>query len=179
MKNGLTTRSIAIGLIFVFANVYWVTAGNEIWGTVQLTIASLFFNAVFSLFVLSLLNLLIQRVSPKWALSQAEMLVIYVMTVMTSTLSGHTMMSFLMGGLTHGFWFASAENEWSELFLEHIPTWFTVSDRGLLRGYFRGESSFYLSQNMRAWLVPMLVWSSVIIVLWFVLICINVLIKKQ
>ena len=97
MKKSLTTRSIVIGIVFVFANVYWVTAGNEIWGTVQLTIASLFFNAVFSLFILSLLNLLLHRFSPKRALSQAEMLVIYVMTVMTSTLSGHTMMSFLMG----------------------------------------------------------------------------------
>lgn len=179
MTNGITKKSIIIGLLLALANVYWITAGNEIWGTVQLTIASLFFNAVFTLFIVSMLNLLVLRVSPKRALSQAEMLVIYVMTVMISTLSGHTMMSFLMGGLTHSFWFASVENEWAELFLNHIPSWFTVSDKAILEGYFQGESSFYIARNIKAWLAPMVVWSSIIIVLWFVLICINVLLKKQ
>lgn len=179
MDKALTIKSVTIGLLLALANVYWVTAGNEIWGTVQLTIASLFFNAVFTLFALSLLNLLIRRLSPRLSLSQGEIIVIYAMTVMTSTISGHTMMSFLMGGLTHSFWFASAENEWADLFLHHVPSWFTVSDRGVLEGYFEGESSIYLFQNIKAWLVPVFVWSAIVIVLWFVLICINVLIKKQ
>ncbi|MEK7400676.1 MAG: DUF6785 family protein, partial [Candidatus Poribacteria bacterium] len=96
MKKALTAKSIIIGLILVLLNVYWITAGNEIWGTVQLTIATLFFNSVFSLFILSLLNLLFQKFAPKLSLSQGEMLVIYVMVVMTSTISGHTMMSFLI-----------------------------------------------------------------------------------
>jgi hypothetical protein len=179
MNKALTIKSVTIGLLLALANVYWVTAGNEIWGTVQLTIASLFFNAVFTLFALSLLNLLIRRLSPRLSLSQVEILVIYAMTVMISTISGHTMMSFLMGGLTHSFWFASAENEWADLFLHHVPWWFAVSDRGVLEGYFEGESSIYLLQNIKAWLVPVFVWSAIVIVLWFVLICINVLIKKQ
>ena len=179
MDKALTIKSVTIGLLLALANVYWVTAGNEIWGTVQLTIASLFFNAVFTLFALSLLNLLIRRLSPRLSLSQGEILVIYAMTVMTSTISGHTMMSFLMGGLTHSFWFASAENEWAELFLHRVPWWFTVSDRDVLEGYFEGESSIHPFQNIKAWLVPVFVWSAIVIVLWFVLICINVLIKKQ
>lgn len=179
MRHGLTKKSLIIGIMAVLANTYWITAGNEIWGTVQLTIASLFFNAVFTLFILSLLNLAFQKINPEFSLSQAELLFVYVMAVMTSTISGHTMMSFLMGGLTHSSWFASNENEWSELFLQHIPRWFTVSDRNLLEGYFEGESSLYLIQNMKAWLVPIIVWSVVVIVLWFVLICINVLVKEQ
>ena len=179
MKNGFTPKAVTIGLILVLVNAYWITAGNEIWNTLQLTIASLFFNAVFTLFVLSLLNLLCQKVSSKLSLSQAEMLVIYVMVVMLSTISGHTMMSFLMGGLAHPFWFASPENEWSELFLRHIPNWFTVSNKRALTGYFEGESSLYIAQNMKAWLVPVFVWSVVITVLWFLLMCINVLLRKQ
>jgi len=179
LNNGLTKKSVIIGIILVLVNVYWITAGNEIWNTVQLTIASLFFNAVFTLFILSLLNLALFKISPKLSLSRTEMLVIYVMVVMTSTISGHTMMSFLMGGLGHSFWYASPENEWSELFLHNIPDWFTVSDRNVLKGYFEGESSIYLSENLRAWLIPVITWSMVIIVLWFVLICINILLKYQ
>lgn len=179
MKNGLNVKSITIGLILVLLNVYWISAGNEIWGTVQLTIATLFFNSVFTLFVLTLLNLLFHKAFPKLSLSQGEMLIIYVMVVMTSTISGHTMMSFLIGGLTHSAWFATPENEWSELFLSYIPNWFAVTDRSVLKGYFEGESSFYITQNIKTWLVPILIWSAFITVLWFVLICINVLLKRQ
>ncbi|MEK7397523.1 MAG: DUF6785 family protein, partial [Candidatus Poribacteria bacterium] len=88
-------------------------------------------------------------------------------------------MSFLIGGLTHSSWFATPENEWAELFIPYIPHWFAMTDRDVLKGYFEGESSFYLSQNMKAWLVPILVWSAFITVLWFVMICINVIIKRQ
>jgi len=179
LKNGFTPKSVTIGLILVLVNAYWVAVGSELWNTLQVTIASLFFNAVFTLFVLSLLNLLFRKVSPKLSLSQAEMLVIYVMVVMLSTISGHTMMGYLMGALAHPFWFASPENEWSELFLGHIPSWFTVWDKHALKGYFEGESSFYLSDNLTTWLVPVLVWSGIIIVLWFVLMCTNVLLRKQ
>jgi hypothetical protein len=178
-QQGLTLKSVVIGLILVLVNAYWVAVGSELWNTLQVTIASLFFNAVFTLFVLSLLNLLFQKVFPKVALSQAEMLVIYVMVVMLSTISGHTMMGYLMGALAHPFWFATPENEWSELFLGNIPSWLTVSDKNVLKGYFEGESSLYLAQNLKAWLTPVLVWSGIIIALWFVLMYINVLLRKQ
>lgn len=107
------------------------------------------------------------------------MLVIYVMVVMLSTISGHTMMGYLMGALAHPFWFVTPENEWSELFLGNIPSWLTVSDKNVLKGYFEGESSLYLAQNLKAWLAPVLVWSGIIIALWFVLMYINVLLRKQ
>jgi len=101
------------------------------------------------------------------------------MVVMTSTISGHTMMSFLIGGLTHSSWFATPENEWEELFIHYIPKWIAVSDRSVLKGYFEGESTFYLSQNIRAWLAPALAWSLFVTILWFVMICINIFIKRQ
>lgn len=179
LKNGFTAKSVIIGLVLVLVNAYWVAVGSELWNTLQLTIASLFFNAVFTLFILSLLNFLIKKVSPKLSLSQAEMLSVYVMVVMLSTISGHTMMGYLMGALAHPFFFATPENEWSSLFLRYIPSWFTVSDKRILKGYFEGESSLYILRNLEAWLVPVLVWSSVIIVLWFTLIFINVLLRKQ
>lgn len=178
-QQGFTLKSVVIGLILVLINAYWVAVGSELWNTLQVTIASLFFNAVFTLFILSLLNLLFQKAFPKLALSQAEMLVIYVMVVMLSTISGHTMMGYLMGALAHPFWFATPENEWSELFLGNIPSWLTVSDKNVLKGYFEGESSLYLVQNLQAWLTPVLVWSGIIIALWFVLMYINVLLRKQ
>ena len=67
----------------------------------------------------------------------------------------------------------------AELFILYIPRWLAMTDRDVLKGYFEGESSFYLSQNMKAWFIPILLWSAFITVLWFVMICINVIIKRQ
>ena len=98
---------IAIGLVLISINTYWVLMASEVWHSTQLTIASLFFNAVFTLFVLILINFIIQRLFPKAALSQADLLMLYVMIVMLTTSSGHTMMGYLLPAIEHPFWFAT------------------------------------------------------------------------
>jgi len=170
---------IAIGVLLLLVNSYWVFMASEVWHSTQLTIASLFFNAVFTLFVVVLINLVLQRFLKRYALSQADLLMIYVMVVMLSTISGHTMMGYLLPAIEHPFWFASSENEWAELFGHYLPNWLVVHDRDVLKGYFEGESSFYLAKHLRAWLWPVLSWSAFIIALWTVLMLVSMLLRKQ
>lgn len=175
----LRLRALILGAFLIVANVYWLVVTNEMWYGLHMTLASLFFNAVFTLFVLVCINFFLQRYAPTIALSRQELLVIYIMIVMASTIAEYALVAGLMGSLTHIFWFATPENEYAELFLEHIPSWITVSDMDVLRGYFEGESSFYWVENWRAWVVPLAMWGGFIFMLWFVLICFNVLIRKQ
>jgi hypothetical protein len=177
--TSLRPRALILGVCLIAANVYWLTVTNEIWYGLHMTLASLFFNAVFTLFILVCINFLLQRYLPAIALSRQELLVIYVMVVMASTIAEYSLIAELMGSLSYPFWFATPENEYAELFLGHVRSWITVSDLDVLRGYFTGDSSFHWAENLRAWLVPFAVWGSFIFVLWFVLICFNVLIRKQ
>ena len=170
---------IAIGILLLIINSYWIFMASEVWHSTQLTIASLFFNAVFTLFVLVLINLVVQRFHPKSALSQADLLMVYVMVVTLSTISGHTMMGYLLPAIEHPFWFATQENEWVELFGHYLPKWLVVSDRNVLQGYFEGESSIYIPKHLKAWLWPVLSWSAFIIALWTVLLLVSVLLRKQ
>ena len=110
-----------MGLVLVAVNSYWTLMGSEVWHSTQLTIASLFFNAVFTLLVLVIINLPLQRFAPKLALDQADLLTLYAMVVMVTTISGHTisghtMMAYLLPVIAHAFWYASAENDWEQLF---------------------------------------------------------------
>ena len=123
---------------------------------------SLFFNAVFNLFFLILINLPLRKFLPNFAFSRTELLTIYVMLVMLSTVCGYTMMSFVIGGLTHPFWFATPENEYAQLFHGYIPSWFTVSDKRVLRGFFEGGENFHTVEYFNAWLIPVLVWTGII-----------------
>ena len=170
---------LAIGLVLVGINSYWILMGSEVWHSTQLTIASLFFNAVFTLLVLSMVNFVLLRISPRLVMSQADLLTVYAMVVMVSTISGHTMMGYLLPAIEHVFWFASAENEWEQLFGSYTRSWFAIKDREVLRGFFQGESSLYSPVNLRTWLPPVIAWSGFVIALWMVLLSLSVLLRKQ
>ena len=178
LTKGLTLRALGIGIVLMVLNAYWLN--DAAWGGRTLhTYISLFVNTVFCLFVLVLLNLVLKRTFPRHALHNTELFVVYVMLVTVSTLGGNTNMGYLIYHLAHPFWFATAENDWLRLFGGHIPDWFAVRDRNVLRGFYEGESSFFTAQNLYGWLVPALAWSAFIFVLYFVLICMNVILRRQ
>ena len=172
-QNLVKPHILLIGLILVAFNSYWCLMGTEVWHSTQLTIASLFFNAVFTLLVFVLVNLLLQRFMPRLAMSQADLQTIYVMVVMLTTISGHTMMGYLIPVLAHTFQFASPENEWIPLFGHHIPTWIAVKSPRILDGFYNGDSTLYTSATLNAWLPPVLAWSSFVIALWLTLLAGN------
>lgn len=176
---GITFRSITIGILLCIWNAYWLAYAAElIRPQFLLNFVSLFFNAVFSLSFVIFVNIALRQLFPRNAFTAQEMLVIYIMVVMVSTFGGHTMMTFLIGTLAHPFHFATSENEWSDLFWHHIPDWF-VPTGGVLDGYFTGDSTLYQAKHLLGWLIPVITWTGFIAVLWFVMICFNVMIRAK
>ena len=113
------------------------------------TTISLLFNAVFCLFVLSSLNLLVGKLKPRFAFSQAEFLAVYVMICLASAIAGHGFMQMLVPIMAYPFWFATPENEWREIFWRYIPRWLTIDDMKALEGYYKGESTLYTQTPLR------------------------------
>jgi hypothetical protein len=139
---------------------------------------SIFFNAVFSLFVLLLVNLGMQKLAPRIALSTAEFLMIYMMMCMGSAISGHGMMQILVPLMGHGFWYASGENDWQNLIWAHLPRWMVVTEKNALQAHYLGESTFYNVEYVKAWILPILAWTGFIFALVWVMLCINMLVRK-
>ena len=166
-------RAVVIGTLLLPANAYWIASGEATSTTV-----SLFFNVIFILFVLLLLNLLFKQFAPHTALNQGELLIIYVMLSISSGIAGLDMMRVLMAVLVGPFWYARPENEWAELFWRFIPSWLAVQDKEILKGFAEGESSFYVAQVIRTWITPTLIWSGFIFLLVFGMLCINVLVRR-
>jgi len=59
-------------------------------------ILTLLFNVIFILFWLTILNFALKKYFPSIALSQSELIVIYVMLVTSTALSGYDMMQCLI-----------------------------------------------------------------------------------
>ncbi len=178
-RTGVTIIALLLGLILIPINCYWVVKAEIIKATIHATILALFFNVIFCIFVLTLLNHLIKRFLPRWSLSQAELLLIYTMLSVSTGLFGIDLMTLLVPSMGHAFWFATPENEWRTVFWRYLPKWLTVSDQSALRGYYEGESSFWTAKHLAAWSVPIIAWSIFIFVFMFVALCINVILRKQ
>ena len=132
-----------------------------------------------SLLLLTLFNLIVTRFAPKVALSQAELLTLYVMLSIASAISGHDQLIGLPPALGHPFWFATPENEWDVLFFSYIPSWLAVSDKNALSGYYQGESRFYFSSHLRAWFGPLVWWALFYLVVLLIILCINSILRRQ
>lgn len=89
------------------------------------------------------------------------------------------MLPILLPVMTYVFWGASLENEWRKLFHRDLPRWLMVDDPSVLAEYYRGEASLYTTRNLTAWLPPLLWWSLVTFVLIFVMLCINIIVRRQ
>ena len=178
-SNGVTLRAVLIALALVPVNVYLVVQWETVWGTQYPTTMGIFFNAIFSLLLVVILNLPLKSLLPGKALNQAELLTIYAMLMMAITVSGHDYSQSLFCTLGTSHWFATPENEWSSLFWKYIPQWLTVNDDKVLREFFEGESTFYTVPHIKGWLEPMIWWSSFLTLMVFVMLCITVIVRKQ
>ncbi|MAF13202.1 hypothetical protein CMK11_22335, partial [Candidatus Poribacteria bacterium] len=70
-------------------NIYLVVQWETVWGTQYPTTMSIFFNAIFCLFVVTLGNFGLRRVVPRHALSQGELLTLYCVLNAGIAVSGH------------------------------------------------------------------------------------------
>jgi len=177
-KPFITIRSIFIGLILILVNSHWQT-GMSSTLDIELTDLALFSNVIFILFALVLLNYGINRLTPKHALRQGEILTIYMMLATSTALNGTDMIKCLVSLVSNGAWYATLENDWQNLFGQHLPEWLTISDRQILSGYYDGESTLYVLEHIRAWLPRALAWSGFTVVLIFVMLCLNTILRRQ
>ena len=156
---------LTVGTFLTMANCYWMVLAEAMFRTIHMTVQSIAMNAIFFLFFLNLINMGLKRVMPRAVLNKSDLLLIYAMVCMGSTVSGHGFMQLLIAIMTYVHWFASPENDWANLIWGHLPPWMTVADKEVLASHYKGESSFYFEANLQAWTIPILAWSAFIFTL--------------
>ena len=173
-----TKRSIFIGALLIPISSFWITNSEMVSGVTEITSTSLLIGAVFVLFLLVVANVLLEKIVPEHALSGAEMLVIFVMLNIGMSINGIGMFGFLVTALCNPFWYATPENGWHDFYPE-IPNWFVPQSRDAIQHLYLGESTLYHSDHLKAWVIPVLVWSSFTFVLLWIMLCVNLLLRKR
>jgi hypothetical protein len=177
-QRSVTFRSILIATLLIPLNIYWIIQ-LEVVRYTHPTLIHPLSNVIFILFFLVGFSLLLGKISSKLSLERGELLTVYIILCIVSSLCSHDMMEILVTILGYPYRFASPENEWADLFLKQLPRWLTVSDERALSAYYEGNSSLYIKRHMMAWLGPAAWWTSFIVVLLFTMLCINTFLRKQ
>ena len=153
-RPGLTTKALLVGVILIPLNAAWQMIGLR-WDIAHMSMISLLYNTVSLLFLMTVWSRLIQPIIPSLSLSRADLLTIYTMVSLSTAIGGHMCVQMLPPIISYTFAYASPENDWQALFWHYIPDWTSVQDRRIVGNFFAGQSTFYTSERLRAWLSPL------------------------
>ncbi len=143
-SGGVTIRAVLIGLAFVPVNVYLVVQWETVWGTQYPTTMGIFFNAIFCLFLVTVLNLPLKKLVPTRALSQGELLTVYIVLLSAIAVSGHDFTQGLFCSIGTVSWSATPENEWTAIFGKYPGGAYFSPDEPLNHVFTFSQLQFYL-----------------------------------
>lgn len=150
---GIRWRTILIGALLIPLNAFWVQIPELLWGGSWPDAASLLFNAVCVLLVLALANLALRHWLSAWALSGAELVVVYMMLCLGTAVCGHDFIQVLVILLTTPTYYGTVENKWEELFAQRLPSSLLVTDHRAVANFWEGGVNLYTAEALRPWLV--------------------------
>lgn len=177
-------RAVLLGLVLIPVNVFWITVIEVRWYTLDGTSLPLFITPVFILFLLVVLNLLARKVAPRLRpLRQEEMLIVYIMLVVSCTLAGHDTLQNFFGSVGHAYWYATPVNKWQSLFFRFLPSGLLITDPDALKAYYQGMGgvSIYSPEGkhyLASWIVPLIAWGLFFLTLCGVYLCMTILVRR-
>jgi len=171
-------KALAIGVLLIPLNYYWIGYSEMVLHSYP-TIVVPFYNVIVSLLFLIASGLLLGKISRKLTLSHRELLIVYIVLSIASSIGSTCMMQELPEVMCHAFRFATENNEWQDLLWRYVPRWLTVDNENVFDSFYEGESSLYRVEHIVPFLKPAFWWFIFVLALLFSLWCINMLLRKQ
>ena len=176
--SGVSTRAVLIGLLFCVAIAVGEPFGILVVGGSPLTADFSTGAAIFLFFLLTLVVNPLSRVATGTGLRRGELVTVHIMMIVAAAIPtwGFTLNLIpLLGGF---FYYATPENDWGVTIQENLPTWLIPDDPGKFRTLFEGVSHDQVAP-WGQWLQPLLVWGLFITSVYFVTLCLLVILRRQ
>ena len=173
----MTPRAVLVGLAMAMVVAVWVPYCMYILQGPRMTLSHMSVAAlILFFFVVFCVQLPLQRWKPKWAFTAPELVIIFTMTLMASTIPGKAFVDYFLGLLGTPRYYASPENRWMEMFFAYLPEWLVV-EAGAARGFYEGVGHDAVSWS--DWFIPLFWWLNMLAALFLVTSCITVIFRKQ
>ena len=179
IKSALTWRAVIVGIILVIL-LDFITPYNDYFilgsymASHHVPVAASFLLMILTL----LLGGLIGRRISVLRFSPGELLTIWAMMCVAAGIPSSGLLRFLIPLLPAPNYFASPENHWDDLFLRFVPPWLISQDSVAIEQFYDGAPA---GQGIpwQAWTTPLIAWVSFILVLYFAMLCIVSLMRRQ
>jgi hypothetical protein len=173
-RGGVTARAVLVGVIVLlilapvgfYIEVVWLRSG-------EFTTHAPAIAPVATLLLLTALMRLprLRRI----AFTRQELLVVYSIAIVGAPLNSLMVLGYQVPKVLIYYYLARANPSWESLFLREIPAWWGPSDANAVEAFFIGKSAVPWGM----WLLPTLVWSSVVLALFLSCFCVLVLLQRQ
>lgn len=184
--RGVTGRVVVLCLVLAAVLGYLLPVIDYKIGNTFLGAAHLPPGAVGVLLVLlGVVNPLLRLVSRRWAFTREESLTVYISCLFSSLVPGHGAETFIIPNLLTPFYFATRENKWLDWLGPYLKPWLSPAlaghgkvNEGLVEGWYNGLAPG-AAIPWGAWLVPLAVWMSVVLVSYYMMACLSVVLRRQ
>ena len=130
----------------------------------------------FLLLIVGILNPLLKLI--KHPFSQKELILIYSMMIAASAVPCWGFMLNLIPVISGLYYFATPENEWAELIHPYIKDFLAPQDKRAITAFFEGADSAS-EMAWRPWVIPFISWFVFMMALYFVMVFMMVVMRKQ
>ena len=143
------------------------------------------------IFILLMINPILKKLRKQWAFTRNETLTIYITTLFSCLVPGMGTENLFVSYIIAPFYFATRENKWLEFLQPYLKPWFTpaISNAGaygpaqkeLVAGWFNGATPAAGGAAIPwgVWLVPLLMWGSLVFASYIMLGSLSVMLRKQ
>ena len=178
VKKGVTLRSILVGVLGVII-ICVVEPYNSFYARGTHLVDSYFpIGAFFIILLLVLVNVVLAKLRPGYKFTTEELLVIWCMMIVIEAIPYSGLVRYLFPALVAPAYFATPENEWQTLFGPHLSDWVVPKDEYAVKYFYEGLPSGQ-TVPWGAWLKPLISWSAFALVIYFVMFCLCVILRKQ
>ena len=128
--------------------------------------------------VMALVNPCVKLVRREWGFDRAELVVIYIMLIIASTIPTWGFSGLFVGTLPGVYYFATPENNWAEVLHPLVKSWMVPQDAQAIKDFYEGLPEGG-SVPWEAWLGPLVMWVSFIMAIYLMMIAAMVLVRRQ
>jgi hypothetical protein len=175
----VTWRAIAIALLIMPFQSTWIVHMEAIRNYTWPSMLALPLETVFVLLLLTAASAAIKRRRPRWALSQGELLTIYIMLAIGGVIVGFGLLEQVISWAIAPVGRATKENQWDQLFWQHLPSWLVLTNVDSLEALFRGDTTLLTRRHVASWMPVVLSWGGFFLAFFAVMMAMNTLLRRR
>ena len=177
-SRGVSVRAVLIGMLFCL-----IIAAGEPFGVLVLQSSPMAADystgaALFLFFVLTLLINPLARLLTGSSLRSGELGTVYIMMIVGAAIPSWGLTMNLIPLLGGFLYYATVENDWASLILPYLPQSLVPDSNEAIQKLFEGSAQGE-SIPWGVWLKPLLSWGLFVLTLYFVTLCLLVILRQQ